>query len=132
MSEDILKLTPGELWVWIAKRLGWVENFGRMDNASRVQHFYWTRPDNTLTLFPSPWTTDLTAAFALVEEAAEKGIGFDLFTIVDAHAGKHWYGVTFYSPAAGPLYDKYSAEEDTAPLAISRAWALMKQAQDAC
>lgn len=131
--DEILSLTPERLRAEIAKRKGYVIGSGPMDSAAKYSGCkWWTAPDGRRTSVIPDWTSDITAAWELVEEMnnSEEGLSDLWYGTVCGKLG--WiYTFRFYFMGAY----KHGATEliassDTAPLAICRAWLMWKEEND--
>jgi hypothetical protein len=67
------------------------------------------------------WSTDIAAAWGLVEEVMSAGVGYDLANVRHSN-GNMTHEFILYDPIGGPNSKRYPAEENTAPLAICAAW----------
>ena len=66
--DEIMKLTPDELRVEIAKQRGYELKHGFLDEACINPKDYWVTPAGRLTSVLLDWTTDIAAAYELEEE----------------------------------------------------------------
>lgn len=68
------------------------------------------------------YTTNIAAAWELVEEAEREGCGY---TMSDCHHsdGRITHDFAFFDPVGGPVAHKYCADDaETVPIAICEAW----------
>lgn len=108
-----------EIRLAIAKAKGWRE----VHNTQGI--LMGGEPGEVAWWKPVPyWPTDIKAAWELVEEAQAAKVGLVLHNSLRfIPSPETWsYACTFYDPVGGPNHEVYSAEEETAPLAICRAW----------
>jgi hypothetical protein len=135
---DYAKMTDEELRIEIAKAKGWREfivppdynheNGGNviyvpptitehdlvyaLPNIGKVAQFYFCRN----------WSTDMAAAWGLVEEASCVKVGFSLANMQYVETKRIVYEAIFYDEWGGPITEKFIAIAPTAPRAICLAW----------
>jgi hypothetical protein len=134
-------MSDDELRIAVAKALGW--QFMRVTERSlraypikpgESSNGYYPSKEGDEIVFANEydycdpdWPTSIAAAWELVEEAAQDGVGMDLFTI---HEDNHfWYRTELFDPPGGPMPEVYSAESESAPRAICVAWLKWKEAK---
>lgn len=138
--DEILNLTPEQLRVEIARRKGW--KFWRdpnyrdgectvfppeLDYSDCSPYGYLVDPSKmdsiVFEINTQDWTTDIAAAWELVEEMIENGEAPGEL-IISWYEDKKWY-----CQSADRKVENY-AYADTAPLAICRAWLMWRKGED--
>ena len=124
--DEIMKLTPDELRAEIAKRRGYELKHGFLDEVCINPKDYWVTPAGRLTSVLPDWTTDIAAAWELVEEMITPK-DESLAAILASHRPYIiWNGEDWIYLVSGDESDEQVARGTTLPLAISRAWLIWK------
>ena len=118
-------MTNDEIRIKIAKLKGWrvydpKDYNGQLFGTSPEGVFYSALPD---------WPGEMSPAWSLVEEARKAEVGVMIHnSLTILPVPDIWsYTCAFYDPIGGPHHKTYSAEAETAAMAICLAWLAWKE-----